>query len=106
MHALPVTSRTRRAIAENDRRRCKSSNYAPSVNSHHFCGHHAAQHALAGTSSSELGDFLGVVSFSSGVQGGAPVAQRLFCTLRSPGSLFCCVVTNKQLQKSLNLTAE
>jgi len=33
-------------------------------------------------------------------------AQGLSCTLRSPASLFCCVIKGKQLQKSLNLAAK
>jgi len=32
------------------------------------------------------------LSFPSGVRSGVPVAQRFFCTLRSPGSLFCYVI--------------
>ena len=42
------------------------------------------------------------VSFPSGIRGTATAAQRFLCTLRSPGSLFCYVIRDKQLQKSRN----
>jgi len=43
--------------------------------------------------------------WGEGVRGGAPAAERFFCSLRSPVSLFCYVINGEQLQKSPNLAA-
>ena len=47
----------------------------------------------------------GVQGFPSGVRRGTPAAQRFFCTLTFPGSFFCLVIKDIQLQKSLKLSA-
>ena len=43
------------------------------------------------------------MDFSSEVRGGTPAIERFFCTLRSPGFLFCYIIKGKQLLKSLDL---